>query len=199
MKKKKIKILILIFVLILLLILVTLQIIENKRNKPKSREEILNEQIESYLSDKICPKNMMALYSNYKGENDKNDLYRNFKTMVEYINELKEKITDSAEKDLSSFFQENSNDINKYLGIENENEFLILAKQIQRKNIKNKSIDYCYVDEDTFASDKTKKYLTFNTIFVYQDTKDTIEIKVYFAYSEKTKPEVKYGVIGYEE
>ncbi|MGN1298912.1 MAG: hypothetical protein ACI4UE_02890 [Candidatus Scatovivens sp.] len=187
--KNRIKILILICILIVLILFIILKWIEINKNKPKSNNEIINEQVENYLSDKLCPRNISNLYSNYKGKNDKNDLYRNLKIFVNGLPEFTNKIREKNEEELIPFFKNNNKYIYEYLGIEEQEDFIKISKYLQENDVTNMEFDYCEIYEDSYKLEN-EEYLTFNMKFVYKEK--TIRLKIFFSMLKGIEPQVIY-------
>lgn len=196
MKKDKKKIILLFIILFIILIFLVSIILYLKRQSEIKRiredEEIFAEQIQSYTSDKTCPRGMATLYSNYKGNRNLNDLYRNLNIFVEYLPKLSENINGIREEEFSNLYQDNESEISKILGL-NKDEFINFANYLKKYNLNNKKFNYCEIDSSTYED--LEEYLSFNISFYYQDIEEPINFKIYFSNSKSSNNEVVYNVI----
>ena len=120
-KLKKAIILLLIIGFILIgIILIIINIKQNTLVDDRYTEkdvEIINQEIESYLSDKITPKGLSKLYGRYNGDNELNDLYRKLYLFVYNLPSL---YNDVIKLDnLNEYFEKNKANIKNNFGITN--------------------------------------------------------------------------------
>lgn len=196
MKKDKKKIILLFIILFIILIFLVSIILYLKRQSEIKRiredEKIFAEQIESYTSDKTCPRGMATLYSNYKGNRSLNDLYRNFNVFVEYLPQLSQQLHKYSEIDTNKFYNDNKSKINEVLGV-GEEEFIKLVNYLKKYDLNNKKFNYCEIDSSTYEN--TDKYLIFNISFYYENT-EPIMLKVHFSnYESSNNKDVIYNVV----
>ena len=197
-KKKQFKKIIFICILLILVLIISIKLIGEKqevKNEAAENQAIISQQINDYFSDKICPKNTMSLYSNYEGKNSKDDLYVNFKVFIDKLPNFILDIKGKQDSELIEYFEINAEKIYEYLGIQDKEKFLKLAKYIQKSSIDGKKFEYCEVEESSFKTEEEGKYLTFNVKFYFKDTIDYLDLKIFFANYAKTKPQVMYSAI----
>ena len=191
MKKDRRKIFVLIILLILLIFLVILCSYLKKQNEinnmKKRDEEILKEQVESYTSDKTCPRGMATLYSKYDGNRSLNDLYRNLNIFVQYLPTLSKKIHEASRTD--ELYKNNESEINEILGIE-EADFKNLVEYLKKFDLDNKKFSYCEIDSSSYEN--IDKYLIFNMEFYYENIEEPIILKISFSNSKNSDKIVIY-------
>lgn len=188
-----------VFISIILILILSILIVLIERNAKQKEEinkeqEIIKKQIDNYFSDKICPKNSSSLYSNYKGKNNKNELYKNFKIFIDNLPQFISNLNNKNETELIQYFEVNKDDIYEYLGTKEKKEFLNIAKYLQTKKITENSFDYCEIDETSFENDENQKYLSFDLKFYFKNNAEDLKLKIYFANFTKTNPQIKYNV-----
>lgn len=196
MKKKPLMILMAIILTILIVLIVVLnnllekrQIEEEKQTDIETRKEAINE----YCEDKVLPRGISTLYGKYKGQNSKNDLYRNFNDLVQYLPDLYSDIKEMDVAKLSSYYEEEYSNIEKYLGIEEEEDFERFAKYIQTMELENVTFNSAEIDDTTYEN--TEEYLSFDLELVYNGIENIVKVRVSFANKTITKPMVVYDVV----
>lgn len=154
---------------------------------PQKYEKEIQESIDNYLSDKITPRGISTLYGKYKGKNDKNDLFRNFKKFVDYIEVLSNDTYQLSDNEIRKYYRDNKNTITDYLG-QTEDQFYNFIKNMNGKIYKSSDFSYCEIDDSSYSDNGT--YLTFNINFIYKNT--NLKVKVLFANEKGFEPEVVY-------
>ena len=125
-RKKRLKIIIFILLIIMVILLVNLISYLNKRKESAGRYsseelEMIEENIDNYLSDKITPKGISKLYGNYKGENDLNDIYRSIYKFVNYLPILANKVDYNSVDSIKNYYDANRSEIKDIFGISKKN------------------------------------------------------------------------------
>lgn len=203
MKKKDIwKLLIIISIVILLLILVYFLIKIINYNKSvkivdgihtQEDIDIIEEEVKDYLSDKIAPKGLSKLYGKYDGENDFNDMYRNIYSFVNYLPKISKKIKYDNNESISSYYEENKNDIKNIIGITKLSDFEEFIEYLNKTNYNGEKFLECQIDNETFKNEKD--YFSFDLIFTFDNFDNEFKLKLSFANKTITKPMVYYSVV----
>ena len=128
-KNKKVKkivlsVLIVLFVILFIVLLILLNISTKNTKVNNARYtnediEIIKQDVNNYLSDKITPQGISRLYGKYKGSNELNDLYRCLYSFVNYLPNLIEVNSNNTH----AYYEQNKSSINKNLGITSEEDF----------------------------------------------------------------------------
>ncbi len=200
MKKRTIFILIILMLIILLALVCTKFIVENiRKNKvvdgihTQQDLDIMDEQIDSYLSDKITPSGMSKLYGNYKGENDLNDIYRSLYNFVNYLPKLSKKIEFNSADSINSYYEKNKEDIKSSLGISNYEEFAEFIEYLNEIGYQKKKFINCEIDSSTFKNESN--YFSFDIKFNFEDFNNEFKLKLNFANYKSKTPRVYYSII----
>ena len=193
-KNKKALLKIIILLLILLIVFCIMLFFLKKQNNTQSDEEIQEEMIENYTSDKTIPRAMSTLYSHYKGNRSLNDLYRNLDVFVKYLPELSDNIYTLNETELKQYYSTNKNTIIQNLGIRNEESFIQFAQYINSYDLNGKEFNYCEIDKDTYRNSE-EGYLVFNIQFYFNGIEKPLNLEIHFSNSEKTKTSVIYAPV----
>ena len=171
-KKKKIILIILLLLLILIILCLTLKVIEKKNSGAVyfgTKEEAL---IKEYLKEKLIPQGTHQFNMNYKGNVSKDVFYESLNNTVNYFKYLSQELED---KDFDEIFKEQKTQIEKYLGIENQDDFEKVCKLLKEKDIQNTEFLHCKIIENTFYVEDI--YTKFNMVFYYEDGTE-IEVQV---------------------
>lgn len=116
--------------------------------------DMIEEQVKDYVSDKVMPRGLSKLYGNYDGENDLNDMYRSLYNFVNYISILSKKVEYNDEASVDSFYQNNSEDIEKNLGIKIKSDFKDFIEYLNKVGYKGEKFLECKIDSSTFKNEK---------------------------------------------
>ena len=151
-KLKKAIILLLIIGFILIgIILIIINIKQNTLVDDRYTEkdvEIINQEIESYLSDKITPKGLSKLYGRYNGDNELNDLYRKLYLFVYNLPSL---YNDVIKLDnLNEYCEKNKANIKNNFGITNIENFEKIVTYIKNTGYSGQDFIDCQIIDDTF-------------------------------------------------
>ena len=155
--------------------------------------DIIEEEVESYLSDKITPRGMSRLYGNYDGENDLNEIYRSLYKLVNYLPLLSEKIKYDNADSINSYYIKNEKDIKTNLGIENEENFIAFIEYLKNIEYNGQEFIDCQIDNSTLKSEN--RYFSFNIILNLKDFNNEFKLKVNFANNSSVQPIVYYSII----
>lgn len=192
MEKKRLKKYIVIMILVLLACCMILVVIlkqqknsENAINENQSYEEFIYQ----YTQETILPRNMIELYS-YKGENDKDVLYKNLRKFTEYISYLKNESAQWNEQEQKNYFESHTKEIVDILGIQEQEEFIEILTYIKAKDVNVENFNYAEIETDSSAVNS--KYFYFNIHIFYGKTLEDVGFKVYFALQKSSHILVKY-------
>ena len=198
MKKKNI--LKIIIVLLIIICVIFILKIEDYINSTKTVDgvytqedlNIIAEDLNNYLSDKITPKGMSRLYGKYKGENDLNDIYRSLYKFVNYLPIISKEIGHSN-FDFTDYYKKNENDIKTNFGIVDEEEFIKFVEYLKQINYTGQEFISCQIDSTTFKSGN--EYFSFNIIFNFKDFENEFKLNLNFANNSSIQPIVYYSII----
>ncbi len=194
-KLKKAIILLLIIGFILIgIILIIINIKQNTLVDDRYTEkdvEIINQEIESYLSDKITPKGLSKLYGRYNGDNELNDLYRKLYLFVYNLPSL---YNDVIKLDnLNEYFEKNKANIKNNFGITNIENFEKIVTYIKNTGYSGQDFIDCQIIDDTF--NEINNYFVFNLKFNFKDFNNEFVLRVNFANSKTETPMVFYSIL----
>lgn len=194
-KLKKAIILLLIIGFILIgIILIIINIKQNTLVDDRYTEkdvEIINQEIESYLSDKITPKGLSKLYGRYNGDNELNDLYRKVYLFVYNLPSL---YNDVIKLDnLNEYFEKNKANIKNNFGITNIENFEKIVTYIKNTGYSGQDFIDCQIIDDTF--NEINNYFVFNLKFNFKDFNNEFVLRVNFANSKTETPMVFYSIL----
>lgn len=194
-KLKKAIILLLIIGFILIgIILIIINIKQNTLVDDRYTEkdvEIINQEIESYLSDKITPKGLSKLYGRYNGDNELNDLYRKLYLFVYNLPSL---YNDVIKLDnLNEYFEKNKANIKNNFGITNIENFEKIVTYIKNTGYSGQDFIDCQIIDDTF--NEINNYFVFNLKFNFKDFNNKFVLRVNFANSKTETPMVFYSIL----
>ena len=194
-KLKKAIILLLIIGFILIgIILIIINIKQNTLVDDRYTEkdvEIINQEIESYLSDKITPKGLSKLYGRYNGDNELNDLYRKLYLFVYNLLSL---YNDVIKLDnLNEYFEKNKANIKNNFGITNIENFEKIVTYIKNTGYSGQDFIDCQIIDDTF--NEINNYFVFNLKFNFKDFNNEFVLRVNFANSKTETPMVFYSIL----
>lgn len=158
-------------------------IAENEQDYEREMQKTLN----NYFSDKITPRGISTLYGKYKGENDKNDLFRNFKKFVDYMEVLSNDTNGLNNNEIRKYYNNNKKTISDNLA-QSEDEFYNFTKNMDGTIYKSSDFKYCEIDDSSYSDNDN--YLTFNITFNYNNA--SLKVQVSFANNKGFEPEVVY-------
>ena len=72
-----------------------------------------------------------------------------------------------SEKDVNNFYSVNSKQVEEYLGIDNNEDFVKLVEKINEANIKETSFKHCVIEKGTFETEGD--YTKFKITLHYED------------------------------
>ena len=162
--KKRVLIILIIALILFLVILITKNYLEDEKNKEVNLtdEQLTSQSVEDYTSDKVIPRQFQTLYSNYKGQNSKNDLYRSLNNLVyNYLPNLFNQIKGLNDAQILQLFENNKSEIEENLGIRNVQDFTELVKYLQTINYNNNEFEVSEIDTESYKSAGQGAYLRF--------------------------------------
>lgn len=185
---------IVLFVLLILMLLLYQYISENTKVDEKYTKKdlkLIDDQIDSYLEDKIVPSGLSKLYGNYKGDNDLNDIYRSIYSLVNYMPTLSKKIEFDNDESINKFYEKNKIDIKSNLGIDNLEDFTTFINYLNEEGYEAQKFIECSLDSSTFTT--KGRYFSFNLKLNFEEL--SLQIKLNFANNSGTQPLVYYSII----
>ena len=192
-KKMVLSVLIVLFVILFIVLLILLNISTKNTKVNNARYtnediEIIKQDVNNYLSDKITPQGISRLYGKYKGSNELNDLYRCLYSFVNYLPNLIEVNSNNTH----AYYEQNKSSINKNLGITSEEEFVSLINYLKEIGYKKEKFSTCKIQSDTIED--IDNYFTFDLSFTFENFKNDFKVKVHFANNKNANPLVFYTV-----
>lgn len=194
--KKRVLIILIIALILFLVILITKNYLEDEKNKEVNLtdEQLTSQSVEDYTSDKVIPRQFQTLYSNYKGQNSKNDLYRSLNNLVyNYLPNLFNQIKGLNDAQILQLFENNKSEIEENLGIRNVQDFTELVKYLQTINYNNNEFEVSEIDTESYKSAGQGAYLRFVIKLKYKDLDQEVKLKVFFANMTSTDPRIIYS------
>ncbi len=198
--KKKFKRFSIIFLIILCILLVILIFFLTKTKKETLVDglhtqedlEIMDDEIDSYLSDKIVPVGMSTLYGKYKGNNDLNDIYRSLYRFINYLPTLSKKVQSKDESGIESFYESNKAKIEENTGINNSEDFKKFISYLNSIGYSAEKYKNCEIDTSTFNN--SNNYFSFNISFNFEGFENKMKLKLNFANGQSSN-KVFYSTI----
>lgn len=191
MKNYKVFIILLVIaILVNIGIIIILPQINNKMIKESEKKS--EAQAPDYTD--VMPKRINDLTSVYYGSMDAEDIIHSLSDFMVYnLPEISTEIYGKSESELNDFYDKNSNDIYKKLGIDNKKDFLTFAKDLQSK-IKS-------ADKLVYSSSYILEGSIYNNSGI--DMKATLAVKyknmdniLYFAIEiQNTSSIIKYNIV----
>lgn len=155
--------------------------------------DIIEEDVNNYLSDKVTPKGLSKLYGNYKGENDLNDMYRSLYKFVNYLPTLSKKVEYTDSESISTYYEKNKEDIKINLGITNIEDFIKFIKFLDKVKYNGEKFLECKLDSSTFKNGA--EYFSFDVIFYFEEFENEFKLNLNFANYVTTNPMIYYSII----
>lgn len=194
--KKRVLIILIIALILFLVILITKNYLEDEKNKEVNLtdEQLTSQSVEDYTSDKVIPRQFQTLYSNYNGQNSKNDLYRSLNNLIyNYLPNLFNQIKGLNDAQILQLFENNKSEIEENLGIRNVQDFTELVKYLQTINYNNNEFEVSEIDTESYKSAGQGAYLRFVIKLKYKDLDQEVKLKVFFANMTSTDPRIIYS------
>lgn len=155
--------------------------------------DMIEDQVENYLSDKITPKGISKLYGKYEGDNDLNDMYRSIYSFVNYLPILSKKVKYDNKDAIISYYESNINDIKENIGISKQEDFLNLIGYLNKVGYHGEKFVSCEIDSSTFR--EGRKYFSFELRFNFENLDNDFKLKLNFANYTTTQPMVYYSIV----
>lgn len=193
---KKCLIVLIVIIIVIVIIVIIRQSINKKvvNETAQTDEQLVQESVEEYSKEKVFPRGIAELMGKYEGQNNKNDLYESLDNLVnEYLPKLFEDINGLDNSQLSSYFNNNKEEITENLGINQEDDFNKLAIYLQNNNYGKNKFEYCEIDSDSYRTAGGNRYLSFIINFKYENQDNLLQLRVYFANMTSTNPEIIYA------
>ena len=196
--KKKVLIVLIILIILFVIIFLVKNYLEDNANQAANLtdEQLMVQQVEDYTSDKVIPKQFQTLYSNYEGQNSKNDLYSSLNNLVyDYLPNLFNQINGINDAQILNLFENNKSEIEENLGIRNIEDFTNLVKYLQTIKFDNNEFESSEIDTESYRSAGQGSYLSFIIKLKYENLDQEINLRVFFANMTSTDPEIIYSVV----
>lgn len=197
--KRKVRLMIFILILILIgvSIFVGVKVYERNTKLVDSKYtqkdlDIIEEQIDTYLSDKVIPKGMSIIYSKYSGENDVNDIYRGLYKLIDYLPKIAKKVDYKDTKSIEKFYEKNSEEINESLKIKGVEKFKKIVAYLDKVGYDGQAFVECEIDDSTYVNNY--KYMSFNLHFKFEGIEE-FKLKVSFSNRNSTDMLLYYSLI----
>jgi len=192
MKKTKNKSIAVLSIMVLIIVICLIGIIVLNNSKPRSMKReyskedlnIMEEQLSSYLDDKIVPNGLSRMYGQYKGDNEFSDLYRSLYKFVNYLPKME---TDNIE----TFYENNKNDIIEAIGAESQEEYVAIVNHFIDSGYTGQKYLNCRVMNSNFTTENG--FFIVNIGFNFEGMDNPIVVNVAFSTREGAKPMVKYS------
>ena len=189
---KKFFITMIILLLILVIALIIFAVWYEKERLAKEEQEMLEDQERfaefrrEYEAQTILPRGIYELYD-YKGYYDRDDLYKNMKQFVDYMQYIKENVTTNT---IQSFYQEKAEEILKTTGIETYEDFVAFYQQIASVNVAQSAFQYAEVVSGSSYS--KGGYFYFDLNLYYENNSEPLSFQVAFAQERRKEVQVRY-------
>lgn len=180
---KKIRIFIIILLIINIVVTILLLSINNDGDNNNEYEET-----QRYYSERVIPRNSYELLLNYKGDVDKDEIYKKLNLFIKYIPELYKDVNNFSEGDLKSYYKEQKNIIVENTGIDDSDEFVELVNCIILNDIVQSEFSYASIIKNTVANKEDKT--SFQVDLVYKDEK-TMKVEIQVNNSSSSKNNIK--------
>lgn len=197
--KRKVRLMIFILILILIgvSIFVGVKVYERNTKLVDSKYtqkdlDIIEEQIDTYVSDKVIPKGMSTIYSKYSGENDVNDIYRGLYKLIDYLPKIAKKVDYKDAESIEKFYEKNSEEINESLKIKGVEKFKKIVAYLDGVGYDGQTFVECEIDDSTYSNNY--KYMSFNLYFKFEGIEE-FKLKVSFSNRNSTDMLLYYSLI----
>lgn len=191
MNKKNIKKYLKFLLIILLLLCFVLLII--KKNKANNEIKTQEQHVKEYLEEELPPRNIMVLY-NYKGQLDRNELYKSFKLFTNYISDINSNLKDSTDEQYEQFFSINKLEIRQYLGIQENSKFISFMNYLKDKDVNVSKLLYAEIKIDSEYTRANYFWFTLNLYYGDEEKTICVPFKTGFAQMENALIKVKYDI-----
>ena len=182
---KRIFIIFIILVVVLIGLVIAMKVYQDRRLQGKveySQEDlnIIDNQVNNYLKNKIVPAGMSTMYGKYKGDNELSDLYKSMYNFVHYIPTIYENdVYDMNDKDLEKFFNDEKEDIIDNIGAETVEEFKAVVDHLNECNYNGEEYVSCEVMPKEIVSQGG--FFIVNIGFTFKDIQEPIVFTIHFA------------------
>lgn len=198
MSKDLKKIFIALFVLLLLVLIIVMSILSLKKNSSEGRDEytqedlnIIEDQVSSYLQDKIVPNGLSRMYGKYKGSNEFSDMYRSMYRFVNYLPTIVENnVYRMKEDDRSLYFDTNKEKILDNFGIESFEDFNAFVDYLEDNNYYGEKYLSCKVMPKEMTSEGG--FFIVDIGFTFEGIEEPIVFTLHFANVYNNPIMVKY-------
>ncbi len=167
-KRKKLIFLIigiLICIIVLLIFIVALAGKGNTETIDLSKKEV---NIEKYLDGKTIPQGISIFIREYKGDISRDEFYEGLYSISSFLPDLTSSLKETT--DYGAYYDENSENIKKLIGIESKDEFVELANYLVENDISGDKFEFCSIKENTMIN--INEYSSFKMIFNYKNYGD---------------------------
>ena len=165
--QKIIRILIILLVFAIVALAIVLRITDKPKEETTNREDdikAMQEQAKEYLEDRTIPQHIYDFSKEYSGKTQREEIYKQLDIIVKYLPDL---CSDLKQTDSSKYYSDNSEQIKKNLGIEDETDFVQLAEYLKENDLSGLTFDYCIYHAGSLVEEEI--YSNFQIDFVYKN------------------------------
>ncbi len=200
-RKRSISNIIALVILIIIVIMVAYVFAKgyDKKRKEKEYAENIKEFQEfsnEYIKQTVMPRNLYELYK-YKGDYDRDILYKNMKVFEEYLGYLKNNINS---QNAYNYYSQNEDKIKEITGIATSEEFEAFIKEMENHNVYSEK--YLYAEVVLGSSYKSSNYFIFDINFYYGESleSDNLEKTTFtVAFSTRKDDESPVCIYGFSK
>ena len=177
-----IKIVILILIVVIVAFIIYLRI--SKKNSEKPNFEDKSDFIREYVEDKIIPQHIYDFSTEYKGNVERNEIYKQLYKISKFLPDL---CFDLKKIEAKKYYSEFSKQVKENLGIETEEEFLKLSDFLSKNDISELNFEYCGYNAGSLVQEN--KYSNITMYFKYENIDEiTLNIGILNRYRADKTP-----------
>ena len=167
-KRKKLIFLIIGILICIIVLLISIVILSSKNDSAVIDLSKKEESIEKYLNGKIIPQGISTFIREYKGDVSRDEFYECLYSVSSFLPDLTSSLKETT--DYGVYYDENSENIKKLIGIENKDEFIELANYLVENDISEDEFEFCLYEKGSIFN--TDEYGTFKMKFNYKNFGD---------------------------
>lgn len=171
--KKYFKFLIIGILICIIILCISLIIVVMSKSNEKIDLSQKEKNISEYINGKVIPQGISRFERDYKGKVERDKLYEQLYSISKYLPDLVANLKNVT--DFEEYYSENIDDIKKYIGIDNCDEFVKIANYLVEHDISTDEFNYCVYEKETMFN--CNEYSTFKMKFNYKSYGD-IEFEV---------------------
>ena len=164
-KRKKLIFLIIGILICIIVLLISIVILSGKSNSEVIDLSKKEENIEKYLNGKIIPQGISTFIREYKGDVSRDEFYECLYSISSFLPDLTSSLKETT--DYGVYYDENSENIKKLIGIENKDEFVELANYLVENDISGDEFEFCLYEKGSMVY-SNEYYSAFKMKFSYK-------------------------------